>query len=308
MLPDVTCLDQHRVVLDDGEGDDYIHASYVSPQADDRPPNVICTQGPTEETTGDFYRMIRQEQCRAIIMLCQTHEDNRVGLVLSDDIAKIYIKRTDMSLLKTKCYDYYPTATGERKRFGGFTTECEEQKNRVVVLDSGGSDDDGSTSDEEREEVVVERRLVISNFGRPHQKLQHFQYGDWPDKGVPRSSTTALFLCNLIDKLQQRCASPVIIHCSAGIGRTGTVVVLWLARRLLAAGGPVSIQQVVRRVRDQRMHSVQTDLQYLFIYRALVDDCAAKGYIHEEEKKPYRQFLRDYDALVMRKAAAGNKR
>ncbi len=82
MFADVTCLDEHRVVLHDGVGGDYIHASYVSPEADDRHPCIICTQGPTEDTTEDFYRMIRQEKCTAVFMLCRTTEESKVRLAI----------------------------------------------------------------------------------------------------------------------------------------------------------------------------------------------------------------------------------
>ncbi len=76
---DVLCMDKYRVELRDGRGGDYIcHASYVSLSADDKLPMVICTQGPTETTIQDFYRMVLQEKCTAIIMLCANVENGKV--------------------------------------------------------------------------------------------------------------------------------------------------------------------------------------------------------------------------------------
>ncbi|KAL6734802.1 hypothetical protein Aduo_005302 [Ancylostoma duodenale] len=70
---DVFCTDETRVVLSWPPGkNDYIHANWVS--GSDVPKKFICTQAPTKNTVEDFWRMIWQEQCKSIVMLCNIME------------------------------------------------------------------------------------------------------------------------------------------------------------------------------------------------------------------------------------------
>ncbi len=66
---------------------------------------------------------------------------------------------------------------------------------------------------------------------------------------------------------------PIIIHCSAGIGRTGTLVALDICRQHLRKTGKLNVSEVVKRIREQRSGCVQTDVQYVFIHRVLIQWC-----------------------------------
>uniref|UniRef100_A0A914Z604 Tyrosine-protein phosphatase domain-containing protein n=1 Tax=Panagrolaimus superbus TaxID=310955 RepID=A0A914Z604_9BILA len=75
---DTFCLEDTRVILKWPEGNsmDYIHANWVQ-NLPEMSKDIICTQGPTEKTLDDFWRMIWQEKCICIIMLCGIMESGK---------------------------------------------------------------------------------------------------------------------------------------------------------------------------------------------------------------------------------------
>lgn len=70
----------------------------------------------------------------------------------------------------------------------------------------------------------------------------------------------------------------MVIHCSAGIGRTGTLVLLDVCVQVLKDKKRIpDLTFLLDRVRSQRLHAVQSDSQFLFIHVALIEYCFAKG-------------------------------
>lgn len=99
----------------------------------------------------------------------------------------------------------------------------------------------------------------------------------WPDRGVPKDEDMK-YLFEIIERLieeRKRDNTPIFIHCSAGVGRTGTFIALYflieLAIHYRESGedGGFSIFGTVRNLREQRMLLVKTLEQYKFLYRAL---------------------------------------
>lgn len=85
------------------------------------------------------------------------------------------------------------------------------------------------------------------------------QYIAWPDHGVPESPTDFLTFTDHVRELRQSCSSesPVVVHCSAGIGRTGVLVLMETALCLMEAGEPVYPLDIVRTMRKQRAMMIQ---------------------------------------------------
>ncbi|KAI6173350.1 Tyrosine-protein phosphatase non-receptor type 9 [Aphelenchoides besseyi] len=120
-------------------------------------------------------------------------------------------------------------------------------------------------------------KLIVSGIGsdggvRKHT-VNHVLWSEWPDKisairiRVPLTSTGAL---RLIFRTQT--FSPSVVHCSAGVGRTGTIVALECCMRVLNAGNELSVYNVVKILRSQRFLACQTDLQYLYVHRYVPSD------------------------------------
>ncbi|XP_041708554.1 tyrosine-protein phosphatase non-receptor type 6 isoform X2 [Coregonus clupeaformis] len=104
--------------------------------------------------------------------------------------------------------------------------------------------------------------------------IWHYQYLSWPDHGVPEEPGGVLSFLTQVNAKQDEFldAGPMIIHCSAGIGRTGTIVVIDMIIETINTKGQdcdIDIQKSIQMVRDQRSGMVQTEAQYKFIYLAV---------------------------------------
>ncbi|CAD5229577.1 unnamed protein product [Bursaphelenchus okinawaensis] len=259
---DVVCLEATRVKLK-GLENDYIHANYVStPKSDKR---IICTQGPTDTTCGDFWTMILQEKSAVIIMLCNFYEKN--------------IK---------KCAEYFPVAKGQSVTFEKIKVTCTSQQD--MGLDEAFN--------------VVKLRLSQLVVTRDKNKMEvdHYQWLDWPDRGVPEGDVTAI---NLLQKVGNT-KYPIVVHCSAGIGRTGSIVMLQYLLDATELGKPCDkLDQILATIRDQRALSVQNEQQYLYVIRVFLDYLLRKGLVVKDSdgRTPkhithMRKFLSEYTAAI----------
>jgi len=148
-----------------------------------------------------------------------------------------------------KSFQYWPLRVGETKGFGNFEVRLEGEERRGNF----------------------EHRLVeLKHEGRVRRVYQ-LQYVGWPDHGVPNNSVQ---ICELIkvtldlERLTNFCG-PVVVHCSAGIGRTGTFVALYQFFETLQDPSHWGVFEIVLNLRRQRDAMVQTAEQYLFIYRTI---------------------------------------
>ncbi|KNH09438.1 tyrosine specific protein phosphatase [Perkinsela sp. CCAP 1560/4] len=125
--------------------------------------------------------------------------------------------------------------------------------------------------------IVLHHVEVTHTNSKQFHKLLHFQYLGWPDHGVPETSAEVL---DLISSLDQRLGkrkgrqSNVLIHCMAGVGRTGTFVALHASINLLRMPmaiyrGSFSFYEIVKFLKQTRTYSVQNNEQYMFCYKAL---------------------------------------
>uniref|UniRef100_A0A8C3VD68 Tyrosine-protein phosphatase non-receptor type 9 n=1 Tax=Catharus ustulatus TaxID=91951 RepID=A0A8C3VD68_CATUS len=245
---DVPCLDQTRVKLakpySRPELTDYINASFMDGYKQRNA--YIGTQGPLENTYGDFWRMVWEQNVLVIVMTTRLEEGGR-----------------------RKCGQYWPLEKDFQVCFGALTITNLGVENlnhyKKTILEIHSSE--------------VERRLV-----------SHFQYLSWPDYGVPSSAATLIDFLGAV-KQQQRVAvsalgprfkghpggPPVVVHCSAGIGRTGTFCALDICLSQLQDVGTLNIYQTVLRMRTQRAFSIQTPEQYYFCYSAVLEHAQREG-------------------------------
>ena len=89
--------------------------------------------------------------------------------------------------------------------------------------------------------------------------VKQVAYIFWPDHGVP---TNAMSLINFIRRVREvhslQGTKPILVHCSAGVGRTGTYIVLETMMQMMEEEGFVSILECLKKLRAQRMYAVQT--------------------------------------------------
>uniref|UniRef100_A0A8D2P6P5 Tyrosine-protein phosphatase n=1 Tax=Zosterops lateralis melanops TaxID=1220523 RepID=A0A8D2P6P5_ZOSLA len=149
---------------------------------------------------------------------------------------------------RTKCHQYWPDPP-DVMEYGCFRVKCHSEDCTIAY---------------------VVREMVITNVETEQQHtVTHLQYVAWPDHGVPDDSMDFLeFVTCMRPKRVKN--EPVLVHCSAGIGRTGVLVTMETAMCLIERNQPVYPLDIVRKMRDQRAMMVQTSSQYKFVCEAIL--------------------------------------
>ena len=130
----------------------------------------------------------------------------------------------------------------------------------------------------EDDEIFLEKKITIQNLSTNNCKtFFHIQYKKWPDHQTPISATLKIFekLFHFIDN--NRGNGPPVIHCSAGIGRSGVFISLYLLYteiiRQISTQNLISfnIFNLVRKLKESRIYMVENINQYQFIYNFIED-------------------------------------
>ena len=257
--PDVLPYEGTRVKLggcDDASG--YINANWVAGEHISRTSGkaYIAAQAPLDETTGDFWRMVWESDAKVILMLGKEVEN-----------------------FSSKCARYWVEVGQDAVHFGAFAVSCVDDE---TVMTAVGAPD---------EAAIVRRALVVTRTDEQGEEesrhVYHLQHASWPDAGVPTLAETDRLLCE-VDALRER--STVVVHCSAGLGRTGTFIAIDTLRLKIDAEMPqakVNVMMSVKRLREQRAGLVQTRDQYVFIYKYLLHWVEAHfPSVHEDDDDP----------------------
>ncbi|KAK0044239.1 tyrosine-protein phosphatase non-receptor type 13 [Biomphalaria pfeifferi] len=152
---------------------------------------------------------------------------------------------------KVKCHSYWPQSKDD-------ILDADEGALRVKLTRSYNVDG------------LCVRQMTIeepdANYGR---EITLLQYCDWPDNGVPDTALPLMQLLQLIHLLEQ--GSPPVIHCSAGIGRTGTLIAMDVALATIEQALKLDMFDIVHQLRKQRHGMIQTTEQYIFYYGACME-------------------------------------
>nr|KAG5705981.1 hypothetical protein BaRGS_010871 [Batillaria attramentaria] len=168
--------------------------------------------------------------------------------------------------------------------------------------------DDTLSQDEQFEEFIVynnsiqefnnysETKLILHNTNTGESReITHLQFTSWPDYGVPPATGFLDFLFHVRSTQEQATKNlgsswtghplgpPIVVHCSAGIGRTGTFITIDICLRRLEDIGTVDIPNTVRRIRSQRAFSIQMPDQYVFCHLGIIEHAMRNGLVKEIE-------------------------
>lgn len=148
--------------------------------------------------------------------------------------------------------------------------------------------------------------LVLSQTGRT-RKIVHFQMTSWPDFGVPSSAESCLNVLNLVRTAQADLVNklgsawqghalgpPILVHCSAGVGRTGTFCTIDINVQRLADDAKCEVYNTVRHLRQQRAHMIQTPEQYQFCHVAILEHALTLPNLSEENKESIWGLLEEW--------------
>nr|XP_023660932.1 receptor-type tyrosine-protein phosphatase C-like [Paramormyrops kingsleyae] len=117
------------------------------------------------------------------------------------------------------------------------------------------------------------RRLCVTNKREKstERDVTHIQFTSWPDHGVPGEPHLLLKLRRCVNSFKNLFSGPIIVHCSAGVGRTGTYIGIDAMMEGLEAEGRMDIYGYVAQLRRQRCLMVQVEAQYILIHQALIE-------------------------------------
>ena len=154
---------------------------------------------------------------------------------------------------KSKCEQYWPDTVMDRELFGPFT---------VTLIDEMIYPDFAihnlSVTVSENSIFLLLHTIQIQDGSNNSHTLTQYHLTSWPDHGVPDYATPLMSLHKQVMANWSPSKGPILVHCSAGVGRTGTFIAVDIALEQAMKEGVVDIAGIVNRLRQQRMKMVQT--------------------------------------------------
>jgi tyrosine-protein phosphatase non-receptor type 9 len=187
---------------------------------------------------------------------------------------------------RVKCGQYWEPIEGNIIEVGQYRV-------RTVSIDSN-------------EDYIVSS-LEITNIKTDEIRLvSHWQFTSWPDYGVP-----AMAMLNFLQRVRDQQSKmvkslgdtwaghprgpPIVVHCSAGIGRTGTFITLDISISRLEDIGTADIRGTVEKIRSQRAYSIQMPDQYVFCHLALIEYALSRGMLKSADLSGFDDREEDSD-------------
>ncbi|KAM4693440.1 tyrosine-protein phosphatase non-receptor type 14 [Discoglossus pictus] len=216
----------------------YINASHIKMAVNGKEWHYIATQAPLPHTFHDFWQMVWEQGVNVIAMLTAEEEEGR---------AKSHRYWPKLGSRHSATYGKFKVTTNFRTDSGCYATTGLKVKHLL--------------SDQER-------------------TVWHLQFTDWPGNGCPEEVQGFLSYLDEIQSVRRHansmldtsssCNPPVVVHCSAGVGRTGVVILTELMIRCLEHNEKTEIPVMLKQLRDQRMFMIQTIAQYNFVHQVLI--------------------------------------
>ncbi|ELU04635.1 hypothetical protein CAPTEDRAFT_111890, partial [Capitella teleta] len=193
-----------------------------------------------------------------------------------------------------KCQEYWPKDVGATKEFGAFVV--------TTVLEDEYAD-------------YAYRKLRVS-YKKEERVMHHFHFLSWTDKSRPDHTFPLLAFLRRVRSFDSEALGPLVVHCSAGVGRTGTLIALDYLMEQAKAEQKVDVFSCVQKLREQRMNMVQLLEQYVFVYDALLETlksgdtvipCATFPHTLEDLKRSdsaaHKQMRKEFELIRVSKEA-----
>ncbi|KAK7461582.1 hypothetical protein BaRGS_00038667, partial [Batillaria attramentaria] len=149
---------------------------------------------------------------------------------------------------RDKCEEYWP-ASGKSQTYGHVTVKGLEEQQRA--------------------DFVI-RSFVLKNAKSSGERhVTQYHYMAWPDHGVPLAASLVDYWRYV--KARSTSTVPLLVHCSAGVGRTGTFIALDIASEKKSRGDDVNVNEIVTQLREQRALMVQSEAQYKFLHEVILE-------------------------------------
>ncbi|WKY04266.1 hypothetical protein Q1695_005336 [Nippostrongylus brasiliensis] len=180
-----------------------------------------------------------------------------------------------------KCALYHPKVKTECGKFGPYRVYLKEIKAKPF-------------------NSVRHLVLFVKKDQKTSMLVNHLSCTDWPDHTAPMDAAPIVGMLKLARELSK--GTPIIVHCSAGIGRSATFVGIDYAMQKIRDDSNTTMVEVLRDLRNQRFQSIQGIIQYIFLHVCVLEGFADAGVIKRSAR--YTQFMNDYRKML----TAFNKR
>ncbi|PWN41013.1 hypothetical protein IE81DRAFT_197165 [Ceraceosorus guamensis] len=201
---------------------DYLNASFVEPlNRFGSRRRYIATQAPLPSTFETFWLALWEQNVHVIAMLTREHEAGRVQSHMYWG-SQHYGSQLEVRLVFEEALDEKGSSLGPPAS----TNDCKTEDDKK----GGNLFPSMHSAQEDAEKVHIIRRILeLHHHGRGEKRvLTHLQYVAWPDYHIPESPTGLLLFMELAASAQNmhNNVGPLLVHCSAGVGRTGTYIVI----------------------------------------------------------------------------------
>uniref|UniRef100_A0A8R1DJI0 Protein-tyrosine-phosphatase n=1 Tax=Caenorhabditis japonica TaxID=281687 RepID=A0A8R1DJI0_CAEJA len=191
------------------------------------------------------------------------------AMAVQEKVETIIMLCNCIEKMKIKCHQYWPEEKDKKLSFG-------EAPNQIHITNLGAK----KMSPDEQ--CINETSLKVE-WADGTRTIRHLQWENWPDRGVPETNLTAI---NLLSYTRATKFS-ILVHCSAGIGRTGTIVAIsYVMDKMMAGDDCMAMNELLKELRSQRPWSIQNEFQYLYLHRVLL------AYFLERHKEMYGDLLK----------------
>ncbi|XP_061165546.1 uncharacterized protein LOC133174437 [Saccostrea echinata] len=167
-------------------------------------------------------------------------------MIWQENVSSIVMLTNLQEGTKIKCSQYWPDVNN-KNNYGALSVKMMEEKKYAFY---------------------ISRRMIVSHNEKSRSVIQ-YHYTAWPDYGIPDPLCLVVFLDHVNRTGTNQNSSPTVVHCSAGIGRTGTYIALDVLNQIGKKTEKVNVAEYVKKMRESRMNMVQTYEQYMTIYLAL---------------------------------------
>ncbi|SNX82000.1 related to Protein-tyrosine phosphatase, receptor type 1 [Melanopsichium pennsylvanicum] len=223
-------------------GSDYLNGSFVQPPHQfGSKRRYLATQAPLPSTFDAFWTAVWEQNSRVIVMLTREHESGRLQ-------SHPYWLQSEFgdNIRLTKLEEVVLDESGRKMRTeecDGILNEKHEDARAPFPTMLPQHQDGIAVVNRKREPTTVRRTLLLKNLAEPQsapRRIVQLQYIAWPDYHIPETPESLLMLMDLADSAQNHAdielnsvgrgrglsAGPMVVHCSAGVGRTGAFIVI----------------------------------------------------------------------------------
>lgn len=225
------------------------------------------------------------------------YDKNRVRLIMNGFNTDGYINASHISFADTST-KYIAAQAPLTTTLDDFWTMVFENNVELIVMlckcfETGMPKCEKYWTDDERNPGVTEnvqaykteehsyedflwRKMNVKSKKHGEKTINHLQFTEWPDHGCPNGQKHVIEFIKLFDRLREESAQQtILLHCSAGCGRTGSLIAINVFRELLNTNKlkTIDVKKIVIELRKQRVCMVQTLGQYIFLHKMIAHYC-----------------------------------